>query len=243
MGELSFDLVIFLVATFAGALVAGLTGFAFGLIAASLWLFILTPTQTATLIIAFGFIVQVFSVWAVRRAIDLRRLWPFVLGGALGVPLGVAVLSFTDPAYVRAGIGALLVTFSLYSLFRPAIDPVTFGGAVADAGVGFLNGVLAGVSGLAGIFVTIWSGLRGWPKDQQRAVFQPFAIGIFVMSAAWLGARGAIDTATTRLFLLGLPVLLAGTWLGMKLYGRLDEAAFRKVVLILLLVSGIALMF
>jgi uncharacterized membrane protein YfcA len=36
-------------------------------------------------------------------------------------------------------------------------------------------------------------------------------------------------------------MLLAGTWVGMKLYGRLDEAGFRKVVLILLLLSGIFL--
>ena len=40
---------------------------------------------------------------------------------------------------------------------------------------------------------------------------------------------------------IGLPVLLAGTWLGLRLYGRLDEAGFRKLVLILLLVSGIVL--
>jgi uncharacterized protein len=40
---------------------------------------------------------------------------------------------------------------------------------------------------------------------------------------------------------VGLPALLAGTWVGLKLYGHLDEAAFRKVVLLLLLVSGIAL--
>jgi uncharacterized membrane protein YfcA len=38
-------------------------------------------------------------------------------------------------------------------------------------------------------------------------------------------------------------VLLAGTWLGMKLYGYLNEAAFRKVVLVLLLVSGAVLIF
>ena len=42
-----FELSIFLVATFAGALVAGLSGFAFGLVAASIWLYILTPLQTA----------------------------------------------------------------------------------------------------------------------------------------------------------------------------------------------------
>jgi len=40
---------------------------------------------------------------------------------------------------------------------------------------------------------------------------------------------------------LGLPALLAGTWAGLKLYGHLDEASFRKIVLLLLLVSGIAL--
>jgi uncharacterized protein len=43
------------------------------------------------------------------------------------------------------------------------------------------------------------------------------------------------------LFMIGLPALLAGNWLGLRLYGRLDEAGFRRVVLILLLVSGIAL--
>jgi uncharacterized membrane protein YfcA len=61
------------------------------------------------------------------------------------------------------------------------------------------------------------------------------------MCAAWLGVRGALSVDILRLFLLGLPALLAGTWLGLKLYGRLDEATFRKVVLVLLLVSGATL--
>jgi len=46
-----------------------------------------------------------------------------------------------------------------------------------------------------------------------------------------------------RLFAIGLPILLAGTWLGLKLYGRVDDAGFRKIVLTLLLVSGVALLF
>lgn len=236
-------LALFLIATFAGALVAGLSGFAFGLIAASIWLFILTPQETATLIIAFGLIVQGYSVWKLRHALDWDKLWPFVIGAAIGVPLGVYVLTWANPAHVRAGVGVFLIAFSLYSLFRPAMKPITAGGKGADAGVGFLNGVLAGITGLAGILVTIWCGLRGWPKDKQRAVFQPVAVAIFIMSALWLGARGAVTAQIGWLFLLGLPALLAGTWLGMKLYGKLDEAMFRKVVLVLLLVSGVALLF
>jgi uncharacterized membrane protein YfcA len=133
------------------------------------------------------------------------------------------------------------VLYSLYALFRPAIKPITSGGAIADAGVGFLNGVLAGITGLAGILVTIWCGMRGWSKDQQRAVFQPVAVAIFVMSAAWLGVKGAMSAETLRLFLYGFPVLLAGTWFGMKLYGRINESAFRKIVLVLLLLSGVTL--
>jgi len=44
-----------------------------------------------------------------------------------------------------------------------------------------------------------------------------------------------------KLFFLGLPALLLGLWVGIKLYGKLDDAAFRKVILVLLLISGIFL--
>ena len=241
MDGFSLELPIFLIATFTGALVAGLSGFAFGLVAASIWLYILPPLQTATLIIAFGLIVQGYAVWQLRRALDLRKLWPFGLGAALGVPVGVAVLTWANPAHVRIGVGAFLVLYSLYALFRPAINPVKAGGAAADAGVGFLNGVVGGITGLAGILVTIWCGLRGWPKEAQRTVFQPVAAATFLMSALWIGAKGAITAETIKLFLIGLPALLAGTWLGLRLFGRLNEAAFRKVVLVLLLASGAVL--
>jgi uncharacterized protein len=235
------DIALFLGATFAAALVAGLAGFAFGLVAAAVWLHILPPLQTASLIIAFGLIVQGVAVWKLRHALAWTRLWPFLLGAALGVPLGVWVLALADPAQVRKGVAAFLVLYSLYGLARPALPPVK-AGAAAAAGVGFLNGVLGGMTGLAGILVTIWCGLRGWKKDEQRAVFQPVGVAIFAMSAAWLGAKGAISLDVVKLFALGLPVLLAGTWLGLKLYGRLDEQGFRRLVLVLLLVSGVALL-
>jgi uncharacterized membrane protein YfcA len=242
MDGFSLELPLFLLATFAGALVAGLSGFAFGLVAASIWLYILTPLQTATLIIAFGLIVQGYSVWKLRRALDFAKLWPFVLGAAIGVPVGVSILTWANPTHVRMGVGVFLVLYSLYAFFRPAIPPATAGGAAADAGVGFLNGVLGGITGLAGILVTIWCGLRGWPKDVQRTVFQPVAVAIFLMSALWIGAKGAVTADTAKLFLIGLPALLAGTWLGLKLFGRIDEATFRKIVLALLFVSGVVLM-
>jgi uncharacterized protein len=241
MDSAIFDLTIFLGATFAAALVAGLAGFAFGLVAAAAWLHILTPLETATLIIGYGLIVQGIAVWKLRNALSWQRLWPFLLGGTVGVPIGVALLAWIDPRVVRASIGVVLVLYAIYGLARPQLKPIPATGHVADIGVGVFNGVLGGMTGLAGILVTIWCGMRGWPKDVQRAVFQPVAVATFAMSAIWIGAGGALTMSIAKLFALGLPCLLVGTWLGLKFFGRLNEAGFRRIVLVLLLVSGVGL--
>jgi hypothetical protein len=61
------------------------------------------------------------------------------------------------------------------------------------------------------------------------------------MIALWLGGAGMVAGDTLMLFAFGLPVVLAGTWAGLRLYGKLDESGFRKLVLALLLVSGATL--
>jgi uncharacterized membrane protein YfcA len=62
-----------------------------------------------------------------------------------------------------------------------------------------------------------------------------------VVTAISLSFTGAVTAETAKLYVLGLPALLAGLWLGFKLYGRLDDQAFRKLILVLLLASGLAL--
>jgi uncharacterized membrane protein YfcA len=150
------------------------------------------------------------------------------------------VLQWARPGELRAGVGVLLVAYSLYVLLRPALKPIQ-ASALGDGAIGILSGALGGSTGLGGILPTVWCGLRGFTGDEQRAVFQPVAVAIFIMAALWLGAGGRISMVTIELFLLGLPVLLAGTFLGLRLYGRLDPGGFRKVVLVLLLASGVAL--
>ena len=233
--------IIFLAATFTAALITGIAGFAFGLVAAAVWLYILTPLQTATLIIGFGLVAQGVSVWKLRRALQWARLWPFLVGAAFGVPVGIVTLKLAPPHHVRVAVGALLVLYSCYSLARPVINPIKRVGAAADAGVGFLNGILGGLTGLAGILTTIWCGIRGWSKEEQRAVFQPVGVATFAMSAVWFGVSGTISRDTVWLFVIGLPAVVIGTWMGLRLYGLLNEASFRKIVLILLLFSGVAL--
>ena len=236
-----FQLGLFLSATFAAALVVGVTGFAFALIAAAVWLHVLSPIETAALIIGYGLIVQSYGVWKLRHAVSWDRLWPFVIGGVPGAGLGVLVLHWAHPSAMRMGIAAFLVLYSIFNLIRPTFRPVR-AGVAADTGVGFLSGMLGAMAGFPGILIVIWCGLRGWPKDVQRGVFQPASVALLAISAVALGVSGSVTLSTVYLFLLGLPALLLGTWAGFALYGRIDEDGFRRVVLWLLLAAGLFLL-
>jgi uncharacterized membrane protein YfcA len=231
---------LFLFATVVGGVVAGLAGFAMSLVVSGIWLHILTPIQTVTLIVGYGLLVQGYGIWKLRHTLSWRKVTPFIIGGAVGVPIGTILLTYTNPAYLRIGVGVLLVLYSIYSLAKPALKPVQ-GGVPTDIGIGFFNGLLGGMTGLGGIVVTVWCQLRNWPKDVQRAVFQPVILAAQAMAAISLAFAGAYTTETIKLYLYGVPALAAGVWIGLKLYGKLDEAAFRKVILVLLLVSGLSL--
>jgi uncharacterized membrane protein YfcA len=237
----TLDIALFSAGTFAAGFVTGLAGFAFGIVAATVWLHFLAPAQVAPLIAAFALIVQGASVWKLRRAVRIGRIWPFVLGSAIGVPFGAELLRFAPVVQMRMAVGGLLVAFALYNWFRP--DSTVAARAMADGTVGVVNGVVGGATGLAGIAAVVWCNLRGWPPAEQCAVFQPVGVATFVMIALWLGGTGMIGSATAMLFLLGLLALALCTWAGLKSFGRLNEAGFRRVVFGLLLLSGVSLLF
>ncbi len=241
MDGLSYQsLALFLVSAFVGGLTSGLAGFAMGLVVSGVWLHVLTPVQTVALIAGYGLLTQAYGTWVLRRALSWRAVAPFVIAGAVGIPLGTFLLTYVNPAWMRIGVGVLLLCYSIYGLVRPHFRSVD-AGLPTDLGVGFANGLLGGLTGLSGVIITIWTQMRVARKDAQRTIFQPVNFAAMAMNVASLGVAGAISGATVRLYLLGLLPVFAGLWVGLRLYGKLDDAAFRKVILLLLLASGVVL--
>ena len=234
------NLAYFLAATFIGGVTSGLSGFAMGLVVSGVWLHIITPTQNALLIVLCGLVTQGSGIWKVRHAIKWRSVAPFVIGGLVGIPAGTALLKMVDQGTLRLCMGVLLVIYSLYSLARPALKPLQ-SGVATDLGVGVLNGFVAGLTGLGGVVVTLWCQLRGGSKDAQRAIYQPVLFATFATTAISYAFAGAYTVETLKLYVFALPVLIAAIWCGFWLYGKLDDAAFRKIILLLLLVLGLAL--
>lgn len=238
---MSSDILIFAGGAFLAALAAGLAGFAFALIVSALWLHVMPPAQAVPLVVASGLAIHFVSLWRLRAGIRLDLLWPFLIGGMIGVPLGTLLLKGADPAVFKAAIGVFLIAYASFALLAPRLA-VRGGGRLADGAIGSVGGVLGGAAGLSGVIPTIWCDLRAWSKEDQRGVYQPFILVMHGMTLAWLGGSGVIEEATVWLFVLALPPLALGTWLGLKLYALVDARVFRRILLLLLFVSGALLL-
>lgn len=235
------DLIVVL-SVFAGALVAGLAGFAFSAIAAAVLSHWTAPIEFVPLLLACSITTQLFSIARLWRAMQWRRCAPFVAGGLAGIPLGTALLRDTDPHLFAACFGAFLVAYGSFMLLKPGLV-VRRGNRLADAACGVLGGVTGGAVAFPGAFPTVWCSLRALPKEVQRGVVQPFILAMQVATLVYFSRLGMFTPDTMARFVVCAPAVLLGTWIGIALFDRIDDAAFRRVVLVFLIVSGAGLLF
>jgi uncharacterized protein len=229
----------------AGALVAGfvngLSGTGYALMALGFWLQAMSPVTAAPLVALCAVVGHLQALRSIWSGVRWPRLWPFLAGGLVGVPIGTALLEHVRVQPLKLGVGVLLIFYSAWMGFvrRPPI--ISGGGRAADAAVGLAGGVLGGVASLSGPAPTIWVQLRGWSKDEQRGVNQPFNMTILATALAAAGVAGLLDRTFWIWAAITVPVSLIGARLGLMLYGRVNDVVFRQLVLVLLALSGLTL--
>lgn len=238
------DMALLILSTgvFAGALVSGFAGFAFSAVAGALLLHVLPPTEAIPLMMICSIAVQGTSLVVLRRSMNWQGSAIFLAGGALGIPPALLLLQHADARTFREGFGAFLAVYAAYMLFRPATAYLSrIGSWLYDAAVGFAGGLVGGLTAMPGALPTMWCDLQGMPKDRQRGLVQPFIAGMQIFALGlmlWhrsLPARLMIDAAVS------LPALVAGTASGLAMFGRISDRWFRRAVLSVLLVAGLAL--
>ena len=234
-----------LAAVFVASTLSSIAGFAFSAICGAM-LFHMggKPVHIVQVMIVCSIAIQLFSVMTLRNAIDWRYLGRFILGGAFGLPVGVYLLTHLASAQYMKFIGLFLIAYGSYMLLRPRVS-TTYTNRVGDYAAGFLGGVTGGFAGFPGAFVTIWCGWKGWDKDRQRGVYQPF---ILIMQVLALGLITLVQSAHARGGGIDLPTLsyvpgaLLGSWCGIGIFRRLTDRQFALSVNLLLIASGVGLL-
>lgn len=224
----------------AGGFVSGLAGFGTALMALGIWLYVLPPSLAVPLVLICSVIAQSSTLPSMWRSFDLSLVWPFLIGGLAGMPVGTMLTAHADPATFKLTVGIFLVAFPT-ALYFSAPMAFRFGGRIADTAVGFAGGILGGLAGLSGPLPILWASIRGWGKDQRRGVFQIFNWTVLATAFCLQVASGLVHWEVVRLALLAFPATVCGAWIGARFYHVLSDRHFRDIVLGLLFLSGAGL--
>jgi uncharacterized membrane protein YfcA len=223
------------------ATLSSVAGFAFSAISGPALLHAIgDPVKVVHIMLVASVALQSYSVWALRKSIKLRELLPYFAGGISTVVPGVYLLLHTPTAIYLLALGAFLTAYASYLLVRPMLW-LTSNSLAGRILVGALGGITGATAAFPGAFVTVWCGAHGWDKVRQRAIYQPFILGMQLVTLAVMVPTSPTVVLRLELLQYVAPAML-GSYLGLWGFSKLSTAQFNRVVSGLLLVSGVAML-
>jgi len=224
----------------AGGFINGLAGAGTALFALGFYLLVLDPITAVAIVALMSVLAGLQGLWIVRAQIfeHPRRLLRFVAPGLMGVPLGLALLDVLDAGTLRIAIATLLIVYGGYFGFRAALPAFSKRTPLIDSAIGFVGGVMGGAASVSGALPTMWLSLRPWTKSETRAVLQPFNVAILATTVCLLFLKGAYDSTAAYALLFTVPTGLIAAQVGIFVFRRLTDTAFRRLLILLTLAMG-----
>ena len=229
-------------ALFAGGAVKGLVGVGIPLVSLSL-LSLFLPLADAVVLLPVPIIVA--NLWQSLSRFHflpaMHRFWPLVLAMSIGTVAGAQVLSSLDAASLNLLVGALVVVFSLSSYMNPQLRlPARFERGFGVA-AGIFGGFMGGVSALFGPPIILYlTSLRLDRETFIGVISSIYLCGALALVAVF-GSVGVMSRAQFIESVIACVPLMIGVWVGQRFRGRIREAAFRKLLLVVVLCVGVRL--
>jgi len=221
---------------FLAGLTQGLSGFGSVLLSLPLLAMFIDIKTVIPLVALIGLTITTMILIQMWKHLDWKKVYPLFLGSFPGIPIGVFFLKILNKDMIQWILGVILIVYAVYSLFFRS-QSKGIGERWAYI-FGFFAGCLGGALSAAGPPVIIYTSLQDWSKNKIKVTLQ----GFFVVSGSVVVFFHAVNGLTTgtvvRYFLVSVPLLILGTYVGSFFYGKIDEKGYRRVVLILLALLG-----
>ena len=228
---------IFAGIVFIGILTSSFAGFGGALVAIPLLTIFFEPKEVIPAFALLSFFIAIFLVIETYQYIKWKKVFTFLIGGLIGVPIGAYGLVHLNPDILRAVIGGLVALFGLFFLsglrlhFKERKD--------VKIGVGLFSGLLGGSTSMSGPPVIIFGIGCNWDKNFFRATLLAYflLLGI-ITNSSFFFFRLFTPSNLKLLFFAFIPALFA-SWLGVKFKNKISEVKFRRLILILIIAVGI----
>ncbi len=227
-------------AVFAGGIIQGMVGFGMGLFSAPITLRVLPPAMMAPINVGLAVFMNLSLFLRLRKDADWRMILPLLIGSACGIWPGTYLPHIVPVNVFKAGVGLFVAVSGavLWAGWKRSAN-----GFFQRALVGFFSGMLSSSISLGTPPLAIFLAAGNVPKHVFRSSTAAFLMAQNVMSAVAFGLRGAYTAEYFRLLGVLLPFVLGGSALGAYLVGRVDQKLFRRGVMIVLIASGLSLLF
>jgi len=244
MDAMLSDTTLVALAIFAVAgLVKGVTGMGLPTVAMGLLGTVMAPVAAAAIVLVPSFAT---NVWQMLNGPALpalwRRLWPMMLGIAVGAVSGSALIVEVDSRRTAAALGAILIGYAAYALYSPTLAVPARHERWLGPLVGLLTGIATGATGVSVIpSVPYLQALRLERDELVQALGLAFTISALAL-AVGLASRGALGLGQIGLSLLVILPSLVGMTLGQLIRKRISPRGFRLCFLAFLIVLGLNLL-
>jgi uncharacterized membrane protein YfcA len=216
-----------------GAAVQSATGFGFALVLSPALFAVMEPAEAVTALLALGAALNVL-VLLERHEARWARLPPLILPALPGLALGAVVLAALSREPLQIGVGVVVIAAGLWQL-RHRAAAARVPGTVA----GFLSGLLTTSISISGPPLVLWLEAQALRPAEFRATLAAAFLALNLAGWAVLGIAGDATADLDELIVL-LALVVAGHVLGAFAFRRLDHERFYRVVLVLVLVTGVA---
>ncbi len=228
-------------AAFLGGLIQGLAGFGSTLVALPIAALVLDMRQATPVCCILAVVLNAVLTSRLRIHVQGRGLVLLLAASLPGMAMGAWVLGNVSTGLLKTLLGLAVLTY----VWRACHGGRPLGRAGRGYGIaaGFLAGCLGAAIGVNGPPVVAWASRQGWSRDALRGTMTGYFLlaGIGVVTAQ--AAHSLVTGRVLTLAAMALPALLLGLWAGWSFCDRLDEAAFGRVVLGLLGMTGAGLLF
>lgn len=231
-----------LAVVFAGYALRGATGFGAGIIVIPLLLLVLPLIVVIPVVTTLGIAASLGQSLQEFRHVDWRALRGLALPTAVGVAAGLWLFSAIDQQLLLKAFGAFIIGYGLWDFLPQRRGPQLPPRAVAGA-AGVCGGLVATLfGGMAGPFYAIYLKLLELDKRRFRASMSSVLLCLGLVRAGGYGGLGFYDRRVLAALLLFAPVMALAMLAGDRWHARLDQARFERVVSVLLVLSGCALL-
>ncbi|MBP3279897.1 MAG: sulfite exporter TauE/SafE family protein [Butyrivibrio sp.] len=229
-----------IIATLAAFYVKGLCGFANTLVFTSILSFTSANINISPLELILGYPTNIIISWKERKSIVPKIVIPLatmVIAGSFG---GALFLKNADITLVKIIFGMLVIIVGIEMLLRELSHKKMESSKILLTIIGILSGFLCGLYGVGALL----GAYVGRTTDNMKA-FKANICTVFVIENTFrIGLYlfyGILTVASLKRALVLAPFMLIGLVAGMLSAGRISEHVVKKIVIILLIVSGIAL--